>query len=259
MAKHKKVPKNYNSMSRRISWIDLRAHLRRLKENLSFGWVALRSADLNKKCSKCLSIKSQYGEVSPTCVSCLGTGHSYVDKLISGHKTLALPGIDFKAEIGGINTTVQYYYLEHSTKPKTTDFILELDTDVTTGVPRQPFRIVRAYKITDSQPLRGDRGRIEYWKCLVKEQNFARGKPIVSKDRERPQVATTVPAVTVSDFYLGIDDNFLELSADYSFPITNIDGEHKKLYLQPTQAPPAGELKLTTIDGEKVNIELSEQ
>ena len=96
-------------MARRITWIDLRKQLEVLQENGHFNWVALRSADLSKKCSKCLTITSQYSEASPTCVSCLGTGHAYVDKLIRGHKTLLVPGQKFKTEIGKLETRSQYY------------------------------------------------------------------------------------------------------------------------------------------------------
>jgi hypothetical protein len=247
---------------KKISFFDIRKQIQVLRNNTSFGWVALRSAYLTKKCVKCGLESSQYSEAGTACRFCLGTGHHYVDKLVRAHKTIAIPGIDLRTEIGVINTKTQYYYFESGSKPKSTDYVLELSTDVATNLPRQPFTIRRVFKITDTQALRGNSGRIEFWRCQVEERNFDLGKPITTLGRVTDVAPTTVGAVTPptdGEWVLLINDGELELNTDdYSFPITNIDGEDKKLYLDPQQAPPVGQLKIIDINGNETTIELSE-
>ena len=245
---------------RRLTFLDLRKQVETLRKNTSFRWVALRTADLSKKCSSCLN-KDQY-EVG-LCKRCFNTGHAFVDKLVSAHSSLSIPGVDFSGPIGQANTKIQYFYIEHNQRPKNTDFILELDINEKTGVPRQPFRIIRAYKINDTNPLKGIDGRTEFWRCFVEERNYDLGKSILAKPHNRPSVTpTTVPALPgISQWELAIfsfenQEQSLPLSSDNTFPIITILGTTEELQLQPDASPPTGKLILTDIDGTDNQIDL---
>lgn len=142
--------------------------------------MALRSAKLDIRCTECLkNIGGETEGPNPSCRFCLGTGYPYVDKLVQGYRYLATPGFDFRAQIGIVNTETNVFIVKYDKQPKSTDLIAELVLDETTGNPRQPFKISKMFKIQDAFPLRGDDGRIEFWRCFVEERNFDVGKSIL--------------------------------------------------------------------------------
>lgn len=158
------------------TFIDLRKFLREIRDTVGFRWIALRSVDLSKPCLECIKkAPDNYDSPSGVCSRCLDIGFNYVDKLIKGYRFQATPGVDIAANVGPINIPKQNYILEWNTFPKSTDWILELDLDEVTQIPKQPFKITSAFKIEDANSLRGDNGRIEFWKCTVEERNLSLG------------------------------------------------------------------------------------
>jgi len=162
-------------MVKKLSFINLRKEIETLRDITGFRWIALRVADLSKRCTECMKqIPANYDQPSPYCKSCLGIGYSFSDKLVKGFRYLGAPGFDFKMNIGIINTQTQIYILEYNKEPKSTDLIFELLLDESNQNPVQPFQITSVYKIQNSFPLRGDNGRIEFWRCFVEEKNLSR-------------------------------------------------------------------------------------
>jgi hypothetical protein len=161
--------------------LDFRKEMEFLRDSLGFAWAALRSQRLDEKCIECTkSVGAQYDQPNPSCKTCMGTGHPYVDKIVKVYRTLVTPGFDYLAEVGNINTTTSICYMEHDANPKEGDYILELELNETTMTPIQPFNVIRANRIQDSHDNRGIGGRIEYWACRLEEKNFDIGKSILS-------------------------------------------------------------------------------
>lgn len=161
----------------KLDWIDLRKYFKELQNEMGFRWVALRSVDLTIPCAECKrKVADNYDQPYSGCKTCLGIGYSYVDKLVKGYRYMASPGIDTKSNIGTLNIQSQNYVVQYNAVPKNVDWILELELDEKTMIPRQPFVITSAFKIDDAHPLRGIDGKIEYWKCRVTEKNTHLGK-----------------------------------------------------------------------------------
>lgn len=159
--------------------IDFRKDIEVIKKNGGFRWISLRSVDLTKRCTECLKkLGPQYEDPAADCTLCMGIGYPFIDKLVKAFRYLSAPGFDFLSSIGTVNTKTVVYILEHDAFPKNTDYIIELDLDESTGIPRQPFSIRGMFKINDSHDMRGKDGRIEFFRCYVEEHNFDRGRTI---------------------------------------------------------------------------------
>ena len=240
----------------KLDYIDLRKQIDFIQGRYSFFWGALRSIQLNSKCV-CLD---RYELPSNSCTKCMGTGHSYVDKLVRVQRARSQPGVDLRTEIGKVNTTTKTFVFEQDVRPKVGDYTLELNLD-SNGAPVQPFRIRRAYRIQNAWPARGKAGRIDYWYCLAEERNFDLGKPITSRPAQ-PVVATPISTTTVAvDYELHIGNILstttgLALAANYSFPIGTINNIITELPLIPQENPPAGQLILYQVDGTADTVEL---
>jgi hypothetical protein len=170
-------------MAKKLTFLDLRKELDTMLESVGFSWVALRSVDLSTPCTECKKpTGDHYDQPSPTCTSCMGIGYLYIDKIVKGFRYMSSPGFDFRSNIGMLNTETQVYILEHDKAPKETDYVLELNLDEDTGAPSQPFEVTKSFKIQSTFAARGDKGRIELWRCFVEERNLENmGKSIISK------------------------------------------------------------------------------
>ena len=158
----------------KLSFIDLRKEIKVLKDSVGFHWLALRSVALDEPCTECSkSVDGNFDQPNPTCSTCLGIGYTWIDKIIKGFRYQFAPGFDFKADLGIINTQSRIFVLEHDSMPKNKDYILELDLNEKTGKPKSPFKIMRSFKVQGAFPQRGDKGRIEHWRCFTEERNFA--------------------------------------------------------------------------------------
>lgn len=159
--------------------IDLKDELKFILEELQPHFVALRSAQLDQKCPECAKRSGeQYVAVSATCMACLNTGHLFIDKLLSVYSYKASSGYERLAEIGVITADAMIYIVQGGHHPKEGDKICELDLDEDTGEPKQPFRIRRIFNIQNAKELRGEDGRIEYFKLYCEEYNLDRGQNI---------------------------------------------------------------------------------
>ncbi len=162
-----------------FDFIDLRKELEFLRAYEGHRWLALRIADLSKPCKAYMDKEAgNYDQPAPYCKSCLGIGYSYIDKLIKGFRYQASPTLGFKGNIGVLDTETKIFILEYDAIPKRFDWILELDLDENTMQPKQPFRITNAFKIEDSLALRGEDGRIEFFRCNTKARLLDIGKRI---------------------------------------------------------------------------------
>jgi hypothetical protein len=160
-------------MKKKITFINLRKEIETLRDNVGFYWVALRVIDLSKKTNQSSDkVPSNYDQPNPEDSKSLLINHSYSDKLVKAFRYLGSPGFDFLTQLGNINTRSATFIVEYDKQPKDTDFILELESDEETHIPYQPFNVVKVFKIQDSFPLRGDDGRIEFWRCHVEERNL---------------------------------------------------------------------------------------
>jgi len=156
--------------------LDLRKEMEVLIKTSGFRWVALRTAQLDQPCTQCTKrTEPQYESPPGSCMKCLNTGFLFIDKLVKGYSYLPAAGRDFLSDIGVINTETVVYILQSGAKPKTGDYICELDTDELTGVLRQPFVIRHVFVIQDSKEMRGDDGRIEFFKTYCEEHNLDKG------------------------------------------------------------------------------------
>jgi len=166
-------------MAKRLGFINLRKEIRALLREVGFYWMALRSADLTQRCVECSKkIPANYDQAPRFCPQCFNTGYLFRDELVKGFRYLSQPGLDFLSEGGPLNIKTQVFILEHDEFPKSVDYLLELDLHEETGVPRQPFKITKAHKIQDAQPMRGDDGRIEFWRCFTEERSLGLGRTI---------------------------------------------------------------------------------
>lgn len=164
---------------RRYDFIDLRKELAELKAHAVHKWVALRSVDLSKPCNECKAQEDpNYDQPAAYCKTCMSMGYSYIDKLVKGYRFEAAPGFDTKSNIGILNLKTQVYILEHGAVPKPVDWILELDMNEVTMVPKTPFKITNSFKIENALDMRDKDGRIEFWRCYVRERNLDLGKRI---------------------------------------------------------------------------------
>lgn len=159
--------------------IDLRQELELLKSLIGHYWVALRVADLSKPCRECMNKEDpNLDQPSAYCKTCLGIGFSYVDKLVKAFRYQAAVGLSLKGNVGVLDLESRVFILENGYVPKRYDWILELDIDEATMNPKQPFKAIRAFKIDDALPMRGDDGRIEFFKCYTKARVLDVGKRI---------------------------------------------------------------------------------
>jgi hypothetical protein len=157
--------------------LNFRKELELLRDTVGFTWAALRAQKLDEDCSECMRyIGGQYDQPSPSCKTCLGSGHPFTDKLVKLYRYLSTPGFDHRTSIGNIGTRVDKCYLEYDEVPKEGDFVLELELNESTGVPVQPFNVIRAFEVEDAHPNRGVNGRVEFWTCRIEERNFGIGK-----------------------------------------------------------------------------------
>ena len=143
-------------------------------EPIGFQWFGLRQADYTRKCS---CIGGRGTSEDPTCVRCFSTGYLFTDFIVRGYLWLGVLGVEYGTKPGLLSTQVRNLVLEHNRPISKFDFVLELDQDPDTGRLRQPLRIIKQYRVQDAAPIKGDKARVEFWRCAVEERNVEDGKP----------------------------------------------------------------------------------
>jgi hypothetical protein len=144
------------------------------KEALSFRWYGLRQADYNHPCS-CKSVQGTSDGVA--CSRCLSTGYLFTDKLIKAYSWLGILGVAYPAGPGLISTQQKNIVIEHNYPINKFDFILDLDFNPETGELRQPFKILRYFRVADSTPIVGQGSKLKYWKVILEEASIDGGLP----------------------------------------------------------------------------------
>lgn len=141
---------------------------------VGFQWLGLRQADYSKKCS-CEAVMGTSEPIK--CLRCLSTGYRFTDYLVKGYMWMGLLGTEVGTKPGLISTQQRNLVVQHNRVISKFDHIIELDQDPDTGKIRQPFSILKYYRVQDSVPIKGDTGRIEFWKCSLEERNVEDGRP----------------------------------------------------------------------------------
>jgi hypothetical protein len=141
---------------------------------IGFQWLGLRQVDYTKKCL-CTGILGTSD--CPTCSRCMSTGYLFSDFLVKGYMWMGILGTGYNSNMGLLSTQIRNVVVEHNRPINKFDYILELDQDPNTAKVRQPFKILKYYHIQDSVAIKGDSGRVEFWKCNVEERNIKDGRP----------------------------------------------------------------------------------
>jgi hypothetical protein len=143
-------------------------------KGVGFQWFGLRQSDFRRKCS-CRGIQGT--KDNPRCNRCYSTGYLFSDCLVKGYMWLGVLGVGYSAGPGQLSTNQKNLVVQHNRVVNKFDYVLELSQDFDTGEIRQPFEILRQYRIQDCIPIKGDKGRIEFWKCSLEERNILDGRP----------------------------------------------------------------------------------
>ncbi|RMH18624.1 MAG: hypothetical protein D6698_06745 [Gammaproteobacteria bacterium] len=152
----------------RQSFIDPRTVLARIRDDGHYRWVGLRQANRNQKCDH---------KGDAPCPRCLNTGFVFTDFLVKAYLWISTPGVEFYSEAGRISTFRVRCVVQHDRPVNKYDMILELAADHDTGIPTQPFSIIRTYVVADSFGIRGREGKVLYWAVYLEERTTQDGKP----------------------------------------------------------------------------------
>ncbi|MCB1712294.1 MAG: hypothetical protein KDH96_07415 [Candidatus Riesia sp.] len=144
------------------------------KKAIGTQWFGLRQADYTKRCGCTPEEGTSEGS---NCSRCFSTGYLFTDYLVKGYMWMGVLGTEFNSIPGVISTQQKNLVIQHDRIVNKFDFVLELDHDPATSKPRQPFQIVKIYRVQDSLPIRGDDSRVEFWKCSIEERNIEDGRP----------------------------------------------------------------------------------
>jgi hypothetical protein len=143
------------------------------KKPIGFQWFGLRQQDFSKRCG-CNPIEGT--SQNHTCTRCMSTGFIFTDYLVKGYFWMGVLGTEYGASPGILATQQKNIVVEHNRPINKFDFVLELDKDPNTGKPRQPFTIMKYYRVQDSLALKGDNAKTEFWKCSIEERNIESGQ-----------------------------------------------------------------------------------
>lgn len=167
--------------------IDLRSELKDLLNGTSSSpqrghWVLLRRTEKTQRCT-CWNERGsgddkwnrddrKYDEPKEDCIICKGTGWIIDDELHLVRRRIISPPIGLAGQerispVGIMNIPYLVYYLKYYVVPKKEDKIIEIEND-DDGNPVRPFVQTEMHNISITEPLRDQKGRIEYWRCACK-------------------------------------------------------------------------------------------
>lgn len=169
------------------SEIDLRAEMEDLISGTDHSpqrghWVLLRRTEDTQRCTcwnergsgddKWTVDDRKYDEPKEDCTICKGTGWLTDDELHLVRRRLIAPpiglaGEETSAPIGIMNIPYVVYYFKYYVNPKKEDQIIEIENNED-GNPTRPFVHTEMHNISINEPLRDQKGRIEYWRCACK-------------------------------------------------------------------------------------------
>lgn len=125
-----------------------------------FRWLVLRQTNRDMPCA------------NGPCARCLGTGYGYTDNLVKGFIWNLIPAFKVHSRAGVLSTSIRNLVVEYNRPLKKFDQILEITLDPNTGLPLQPFQVLRSFVLGDASPARGKNGRVEFWKAVVEERSL---------------------------------------------------------------------------------------
>jgi hypothetical protein len=142
-------------------------------------WVLLRRMDTRQRCSCWKGDSTKYDEPNANCPICLGEGWVYQEELHKVRRRVVTPppgmaGMESQTEFAIMSVPYLVYYFKYHVRPTELDRIIEID-NTEQGQPVRPFVRGAIYNITFAEPFRDINGRIEYWRCAVKKEEFRHG------------------------------------------------------------------------------------
>ena len=141
--------------------VDLREELAYILENYGSDFLLIRT----DKTIKCSCVDTLYNTGKDRCPICLGTGYLTFAERVKGRVAMAsipetLPRMINTAEPGQIAVPAKQFYLQYTIRPKRNDLIVLCEWDNNKPVFDEYTEI---FEINESEPNRGDNGRIEYF------------------------------------------------------------------------------------------------
>jgi hypothetical protein len=121
--------------------------------------VIIRRVDKTQRCS-CWDYLKQ--EADRTCGECSGSGWLTYDIIRKSLKKKYI-GKEETQEYGQIEFDSTLFFFEHNVALSEEDSIIEVETD-DCGVIASPVRILKRHSIKDVEPLKGNNGRVEFYK-----------------------------------------------------------------------------------------------
>ena len=135
--------------------IDLRNHLEILQNEFSSDILYNRAT----KYIKCRCYNAIYKSGDPKCPICNGAGFgTSLEKIRIIEYTPTRTGVQ-QAEFGEFNERTKTFFMTYRDVPKEKDYI------ILTGwnKDKTPSNVLEVYQVRSATPVRGDRGRVEYY------------------------------------------------------------------------------------------------
>lgn len=162
--------------------IDLRNHLKILQNEFSYDILYNRAT----KYIKCRCFDAVYKSGDPKCPICSGAGYgTSLEKMRIIEYTPTKTGLQ-QAEFGEYNDRTKTFFMTYRDVPKEKDFIIILKWNK----DKTPSNVMEVYQVQSAIPVRGDRGRIEFYSvkaCLAPDmrQQFSRNLPRLPRQVKR--------------------------------------------------------------------------
>lgn len=135
--------------------IDLRNHLEILQNEFSYDILYNRAT----KYIKCRCFNAIYKSGDPKCPICSGAGYgTSLEKIRIIEYTPTKAGVQ-QADFGEYNDRTKTFFMTYRDMPKEKDHI------ILTGwnKDKTPSNVIEVYQVQSSVPVRGDRGRVEFY------------------------------------------------------------------------------------------------
>jgi hypothetical protein len=116
------------------------------------------------------------GSANPSCPTCEGLGHPFIENEVVGYAQLQAPTDLFRTEIGMINEESWLFFFPVEAQIEPTDVIYSVALDNATARTLRPYHRLATFQITQHVEMAGDRGgRTDYMLYLAREIEHKRG------------------------------------------------------------------------------------
>ena len=148
------------------SGIDLRVEEKRLIEEFGFDALYIRNCKF-VRCS-CFDDLNKTGD--PNCPLCFGSGYfasiEKIKTIESSNSAYSSTNTIINTDIGQTEQKNEIYYINYDLSPKARDFILKVTWDKFGN----PIDIIQVLEIVGKYEMRGDKGRVELYGCIVNDR-----------------------------------------------------------------------------------------